>query len=88
VNPLLIPLNLAEETELLEALDWDEESLTQVIDECKEALEGLATGAQAAESLKRLSEKLIASRGERVARIAITLLLKRSIQSNTEEIEA
>ena len=88
MNSPLIPLNLSEETELLEALDWDEVALAQVIEECRSALEGLTTGSQAAESLKRLRENLVTVRGENVARIAITLLLKRSIQSNTEEIEA
>lgn len=88
MRPFLVPPNLAEETELLEALEWDEEALSQVIEKCKASLSGLDTESQAAKSLKDLHEELVTERGEHVARLAITLFLKRAIQYSTEEIEA
>ncbi len=88
MKPLLVPPNLAEETELLEALEWDEEALSQVIEKCRGALSEIETGSQAAKSLRDLHEELVAERGECVARLVITLFLKRAIQYSAEEIEA
>lgn len=84
----LIPPNLAEETELLEALDWDEEALAQVVAKCRESLSGLDTQSQAAGALKALHSELVTEWGEHVARLSITLFLKRAIQYSAEEIEA
>ena len=84
----LIPLNLAEETELLEALEWDEEALAALAERCRTALDGVKTGLQASKVLSDLKSEIASELGERVSQLAITLLLKRTIQYNPEEIEA
>jgi len=88
VSHLLIPLNLAEETELLEALEWDEEALASLTERCGTALDGVKTGAQAARVLAELQSEIASEWGDRVSQLAITLLLKRTIQYDPEEIEA
>jgi hypothetical protein len=88
VNHPLIPLNLVEETELLEALEWDEEALASLIERCSSALDGVKTGLQASRVLAELQSEITSEWGQRVSQLAITLLLKRTIQYSTEEIEA
>jgi hypothetical protein len=88
VSHSLIPSSLAEETELLESLDWDEEALVSVLKKCKDALEKSDTESQASHAIRSLHSDLIKERGETVAKLAITLFLKRSIHQSTGEFEA
>lgn len=88
MRPLLVPSCLAEETELLEAMEWDEEGMAEVLDLCKEVLGASGSEAEAAKALRELSTKLASERGEKVSRLAISLFLKRAIQYTKQEIEA
>lgn len=84
----LIPSNLAEKTELLEALDWDEDALFDTLDMCQSVLEQAATESEAATSLMMLQSILVETRGEIVAKLAISLYLKSVIQQTNEGFEA
>lgn len=84
----LIPSNLAEKTELLEALDWDEDALFDTLDMCQSVLEQATTESEAAALLMKLQSILVATRGEIVAKLAISLYLKKVIQQTNEEFEA
>lgn len=88
MKPLLVPSCLAEETELLEAMEWDEEGMGEVLDLCGSYLESVESEATAAEALRDLEARLSAERGEKVSRLAISLFLKRAIQYTKQEIEA
>jgi hypothetical protein len=88
VNPLLVPSCLAEETELLEAMEWDEEGMAEVLHLCWSTLSAAENEATASQALRDLNARLTAERGENVARLAISLFLKRSIQYTKQEIEA
>lgn len=82
------PSNLAEETELLEALEWDEDVLRETLQVCQDALDTAHDEKSAALALQNLHSELKRSRGETVAKLAITLFLRRAIQYRNEEIEA
>ena len=84
----LIPSNLAEKTELLEALDWDEDALFDTLDMCQSVLEQAATESEAATLLVKLQSILVETRGEIVAKLAISLYFKSVIQQTNEGFEA
>lgn len=88
MKPLLVPSCLAEETELLEAMDWDEEGLVEVLDLCKSAIENCSSEQETASSLSSLHREIASRWDEKIARLAISLFIKRAIQYPREEIEA
>ena len=76
------------ETRLLELLDWDEDALFDTLDMCQSVLEQAATESEAATSLMMLQSILVETRGEIVAKLAISLYLKNAIQQTSERFEA
>ena len=86
--PLLVPSCLAEETELLEAMEWDEEGLGEVLELCNSILSAAGDEIEAAAALQVLNTRLTDEYGERVSRLAISLFLKRAIQYTKQETEA
>jgi len=88
MSSLLIPTCLAEETELLEAMEWDEEEMAAVLDLCAFHVSGTENVESAISEISSLHKKITSEWGEKVARLAISLFLKRSVQHSKEEMEA
>ena len=74
--------------ELLEALDWDEDALSEVMKDCDDALSQITKVSEAGSALQRLRTELSLSRGEDVAKIAITYYLHSLNEKPTKEISA
>lgn len=66
---------LALRNELLEALDWDETAFEEVMQDCADVLSEIGDTSQARSVLERLQTELVISRGDRVAKLAITYYL-------------
>lgn len=77
---------LALRNELLEALDWDEAALEEVMQDCSDVLSEVSDTGQARAVLERLQTELIISRGEQVAKLAITYYLDCLVVSAAKEI--
>lgn len=88
MKPILVPSCLAEETELLEAMDWNEEAVEEILETCRLSLGSAATEPEAEFALRELSTKLVSKHGLLVARLAISLFLKQVMQNQKQEIEA
>lgn len=88
MKPQFFPSCLAEETELLEALDWDEEALHEVIEQCQSAFEDVTTEFETKAAMNCLYATLTEQRGEQIAKFTISLFLKRVFQHSNEEIES
>lgn len=86
--PFLFPSCLSEETELLEALDWDEDALSEIINQCISAFEDVTTEFETQKALNHLYSTLKEQRNEQIAKFTIALFLKRTLQHNKEEAEA
>jgi hypothetical protein len=76
--------NLSLRSELLEALDWDEEELKNVLETCNEVLSEITDISQARDCLERLQTELIISRGEFVAKTAISYYLNNMMKQQNE----
>ena len=76
--------NLSLRSELLEALDWDEEELKSVLETCDEVLSEIADISEAKDCLERLQTELIISRGEFVAKTAISYYLNSIMKQQNE----
>ena len=87
-NPPKYVTRLAMRNELLEALDWDEEALAEVLKDCGDVISEIEDTTQARPFLERLQTELIISRGETVAKLAITYYLECLMFAASKEIEA
>lgn len=85
---LLFPTCLAEETELLEALDWDEEALADIILLCQSSFEDITSEAEVRKTLEHLYATLTKERNEQIAKLVISFFIKKSLQLDNKEIEA
>lgn len=81
-------VRLSLRNELLEALDWDEDALSDVMKDCNDALSHVTKISEAEPALKRLHTELSLSRGEDIAKIAITYYLHSLNEKPTKEISA
>jgi len=80
--------NLSLRSELLEALDWDEDALAEVMKDCEDVLSEIKDINNAKETLQRLRDELSLSRGEEVMKLAITYYLNILMNSSAKEKEA
>ena len=77
---------LALRNELLEALDWDETAFGEVMQDCADFLSEIDDTSQARSVLERLQTELVISRGDQVAKLAITYYLDCLVVSAAKEI--
>ena len=78
--------HLSLRNELLEALDWDEEELKNVLETCDEVLSEIEDISQAKDSLERLQTELIISKGKFIANAAITYYLNCLMKQQNEAL--
>jgi hypothetical protein len=64
--------DLSTRSELLEALDWDEEAFQSLMKDCGDVLSEIKNINDAEDALHRLQTELSISLGEKVANLAIT----------------
>ncbi len=68
-------VDLSARSELLEALDWDEEAFKSLMEDCRDVLSEIENINDAEDALLRLQTELSISLGEKVANLAITYYL-------------
>jgi hypothetical protein len=68
-------VDLSTRSELLEALDWDEEAFKSLMEDCRDVLSEIENINDAEDALLRLQSDLSISLGEKVAILEITYYL-------------
>lgn len=77
---------LSMRSELLEALDWDEDALTEIMKDCDEVLSEIKDVSEAENALQNLQTELIISRDETIAKLAITYYLECLMTPSSKDI--